>query len=417
MLLNAVVLCCIVVVSAESPLNGYSLSGDNNGYDYSTVDYSNAAANNGYFGSKDSYLNAASFYHDRDTGHKLSNHIGGHSPINGDSQANTGSDLGSSYSKYSASDHGADYSGYSKTYDSTDGDSYSLSNHAAPTAFRGHSGSHNNAEPSFNAYSGGSVHKEPDFGQYAAASGSSSQRLPSYPGYRPIVLDNYPDGTAESDVRAQGYHGSSGAPSYSESDHVYPPYSPAGPASEYPFGKQKDSLYGSLKGGNKYNDIHSVPGETRYTRGNAGHSSHNHGVSSPYLSGSGPSGHLSKTHGSGVYYSAGKPYKYGYKYSSRYAPNSGVSYLSRERDSHYAPYGKGSGKVIVIKDSRPSYASVYADEPLYMGGYRSKSGTFINAAGYSANFDGYGAGGGSYDDGPVVPRRYRPLLMQKTIYP
>ncbi|XP_032666241.1 uncharacterized protein LOC116841891 [Odontomachus brunneus] len=419
MLLNAVIICCIVVVNAEPPLNSYSLTGDNNGYDYSNVDYNNAVANNGYLGSKDSYLSGGSFYNDRDTGHKLSNHISSHSSINDVNQASIGSDTGNSY-KYPMNDHEG---GYSKTYENPEGDSYSLSNHATSIPFRAYSSPNSNLDSNFKTYSGGSVQRDTDFGQYAAGSSSNSQRVLPYPGYnRPVMLENYAESTSDGDIRAQGYHGSSGAQSYSESDHVYPPYPPASPAGEYPFGKQKDGPYSNLKGGNKYNDIHSIPSETRYTRGNAGHAGHNHGVSSPYLSGSGPSGYLSKTYGSAVYYSAGKPYKYGYKYSSRYAPNSGVTYLTR--DSHYAPYGKGGGKVIIIKDSRPSYASLYSDEPSYIagGGYRSKSGGFMNAAGYSAspNFDGY-SGGSSYVDGPTVPRRYRasgggPMLVQKTIY-
>lgn len=398
---------------------GYSLTGDNNGYDYSNADYSNAdysnaVANNGYFGSKDSYVNSGSFYNNRDTGHKLSNHVGSHSLINGGNQGSIGSDIGNGY-KYPVNEQADDYSGYLKTYENPDSDSHSLSSHATSVPFKGYSGSNNHAETSFTAYSGGSVHKDSDFGQYAAGSSSNGQRVAPYPGYaRPLMLDNYSD----SDVRAQGYHGSSGGSSISESEHAYFPYPSAGPAGEYPFGKQKDGPYGSSKGGNKYNDIHSVPSETRYTRGNAGHSAHNHGTSSPYLP-----GYSSKTHGSGVYYSAGKPYKYGHKYSARHVPNSGGTYLTRERDAgHYASYGKGGAKFIIIKDGRRSYASVYPDQSAHVGGtgggYRSKSGAFVNAAGYSANFDGYG---GNHDDvGLTIPRRYRtgggPMLLQKTVY-
>ncbi|XP_014485398.1 PREDICTED: prisilkin-39-like [Dinoponera quadriceps] len=426
MLLSAVIICCIVIVNAESSLNSYSLTGDNNGYDYGSTDYNNAdysstvVANNGYLGSKDSYLNGGNFYNDRDTGYKLSNHVGSHSLINGGNQGNIGSDMASSYSKYPTNDHGSDYSGYSKTYENPDGDSYSLSNHAASNPFKGYSGFTSNVEHGFNAYSGGSVQKDSDFGQYTAGSNSNSQRIPAYSAHnKPTMLENYSEDTADSDVRAQGYHGFSGISSYSESDHIYPPYPPAG---EYPFGKQKDGLYSNLKGGNKYNDIHSMSTATRYTRGNAGHSSHNHGASSLYLSSSGPSGHLSKTHGSGVYYSTGKPYKYGYKYSSRYAPNSGITYLTRERDSHYTPYGKGSGKVIIIKDSRPSYANMYSDSPYIgaPGGYRSKSSGFMSAYSSSPNFDRYGGTSSNYDDGSIIPRRFRasggPMILQKTVY-
>lgn len=394
---------------------GFSLTGDNNEYDYS-----NTVSNNGYIGSKDSYLNSEHFYNDKDVDHKLSNHIGSYSLINGGNQGSTGSDMGTSYSKYTVNDHGGDYSGYSKTYENSNSDSYSLSNHAASIAFRGYPDFSNNAEANFNTYSGGSAHKDSDFGQYAAGSNSNSQKILPYAGYaKPIMLENYSENIANSEVRAQGYHGSTNAPSYSESDHVYSPYPPVGPVGEYPFGKQKDSLYGNLKDSSKYNDIRSMPTETRYTRENMGYSGQNRGTSSPYVSGS---GYLSKMHGSGVYYSAGKPYKYGYKYMSRYAPNSGVTYLTR--DSHYIPYGKSSGKVIIIKDNRPNYASVYSDER-YIGaggGYRNKNSGFISASGYSAspNFDGYSNTGSNYNEGPVIPRRYRasggPMFLQKTIY-
>jgi len=130
------------------------------------------------------------------------------------------------------------------------------------------------------------------------------------------------------------------------------------------------------------------------------------GLSSPF-----------KAHG---IYSSGKPSKYGYKYLSRYAPNSGVTYLSRERDGYYVPYGKNSGKIIVIKDNSPS--RVYSKEPLYAGSninYRSKSG-FANGFSASSNFDGY-TGSSNYDDGPAILRRYRtsgsPMFVQKSIYP
>lgn len=363
-------------------------------------------------------MSGGSFYNNRDSDHKLSNHIGSHSLINGGHQAGLGSNMGDSYSKYPVNDYEGDYSGYSKTYETPDDDSYSLSTQATSIPSRGYSSSNNKADPSFNSYSSGSFQKNSDFGQYAAGSNSNSQRIPSYPGYtsRPaVMLENYAEGTVDSETHTQGYHGASGTPSYSESDQVYPPYPSVDPAGEYLFGKQKGGPYGSLKGGNRYNNIHSMPSEMRYTRGNAGQASYNHGVSSPYLSGSGPGGYLSKAYGSSVYSSAGKPYKYGYKYLSRYAPNSGVTY-TRERDSHYATpyYGKPGGKVIIIKDNRPSYMNLYPDEPSYMNGYRSKSGGLMGAASYPAlpNIDIY--------EGSTLPRRYRatngPTVVQKTVY-
>lgn len=367
-------------------------------------------------GSKDSYQNGGSFYGAADTNHKLSNHDSSHSLINVGSQGNIGGgDVGNSYNGYSANDHGNEYAGYSNTYENTASESYNIPTRATAVPLRGYIGGNNNGESTFNAYSGDSAQKESEFAQYAATS-SSNKRIPAYPGYaRPTrVSENYPEGSVNSGV--QGYHGSSsGSSSYSASDHIYAPYSPDGLTSEYSFGKQKNDPL-NLKGGNKYSGVFSIPSETRYTRGNAGHVSYNRDIPSFMSASSGLDGHFSKAHG--AIYSSGKPSKYSYKYSSRYAPNSGVTYMSRERDGYYVPYGKGSGKVIVIKDNNPSYTGrVYSDEPLYAGsnGYKSKNGF---ASGYSAspNFDGYT---GSYDDGPTILRRYRsgPVFLQKPIYP
>lgn len=395
---------------------GYSLTGDNNGYDYG-----NTGTGNGYLGSKDSYQNGGSFYGAAGTSH-ISNHINSHSLIN-DGIQSVRSDVRNNYGKYSANDHGNEYSGYSKTYENSDSDSYTLPTHTASIPYGGYSGSNSNAESTLNAYSSETGHKDNDFvGQYVTGS-SSDQRASPYPEYRPAVLENYSQGTVDSEV--QTHHGSSSVPSYAESNRVYPPYLASGPTSDYSFGKQENSLY-SLKGINKYGDIYSIPTETRYTRGNPGRVSHNHGVPL-YLSGSGPSSHVSKAYGSGVY-SSGKPYKYGYKYLSRYAPNDGVAYLSRERDGYYSPYGKDTGKVVIIKDGRQSYPAgpMYPDEPLYTAGnrsgYRSKSGSFMSAGGYptSSNLDGYSGTSDTYDNGFTMPRRYRNgghMFMQKTIYP
>ncbi|XP_011863086.1 PREDICTED: prisilkin-39-like [Vollenhovia emeryi] len=417
MLLSAVIICCMAAANAESSLNSYSFTGDGNAYDYS-----NTVASNGYLGSKDGYQTSGSFYGAGDTNHKLSNHVGGHSLINVGSQGSLGGgDVGNSYNGYSASDQGNEYAGYSSGYESPAGESYSTSTRATATPLRGYISGNNNGEPTFNAYNpSDSVHKDADFGQYAASSSTSSKRVPAYPVYtRPTrVSDNYPEGTADSGV--QGYHGgSSGASSYSESEHVYAPYSPGGQASEYSFGKQKNEPLNLKGGGSKYSGVFSIPSETRYTRGNAGHLSYNRDVPSFVSAGSAPGSYFPKVaHGS---YSPGKPSKYGYKHLSRYAPNSDVTYMSRERDGYYMPYGKGGGKFIVIKDNSPSYPGrVYADEPIYAasnGGYRSKSG-FANGYSVLSNFPGY-TGSSSYDDGPTVLRRYRasgPMFLQRPIY-
>lgn len=275
------------------------------------------------------------------------------------------------------------------------------------------SNSNNNAESAFNAYSSGPIYKDSDFSQFAASS-TSSKRVPAYSEYSKPAIENYSGDSVNSDV--QGYFGSSSSSGYSENDHVYPAYLPGGLTSEYSFGKQKDILY-NLKDSNKYNDIYSIPSEMRFTRGNVGHVSHD---VSPYIPGSRPSSHFSKAHTSGIY-SIGKPNKYGYKYLSRYAPNSGATYLSRERNGHYAPYGKDSRKIIIVKDSRPSYTGrIYSDESGYAGSsgsYRSKSGTFMN--GYStSNFDAYSGSNSNYNDNPTVSRRYRisgPMLAKRAI--
>lgn len=314
--------------------------------------------------------------------------------------------------------NGNEYAGYSNIYENSASESYNTPTRAAALPLRGYIGG-NNGESIFSAFSGDSVHKDSDIGQYAAGSSTSGKR-PIYSGYsRPTrVTENYPEGSADSGI--QGYQDSSGASSYSESDHIYAPYSPGGLTSEYSFGKQKNDPL-NLKGGNKYNGVYSIPTETRYTRGNTGHVSYNRDVPSFVLGNSGQGSHFSKAPGT---YSSAKPSKYGYKSlsNSRYAPNSGVTYNTRERDGYYMPYSKGSGKVILIKNNNPSYTGrVYSDESFYAGsngGYRSKS-SFAN--GYSAplNFDGY-TGSNSYDDGPAILRRYRttsgPMFLQKPIY-
>lgn len=364
-------------------------------------------------GSKDSYQNDGSFYGTGDTNHKLSNHVSSHSLVNvGNQDSAGGSNVGNSYNGYSANDHGNEYAGYSNIYENSASESYTIPTRAA-IPLRGYN-ANNNAESTYNAYSSDSIQKDSDFGQYAASS-SNSKRIPAYPGYsRPTrVSENYPEGSADSGI--QGYHGSSGSSSYSESDHIYAPYSSGGLTGEYSFGKQKNDPL-NLKGGNKY--IYSIPSEMRYTRGNAAHMSYNHDVPS-FISGSSVlNSPFSKAPG---IYSSTKPSKY--KYLSRYAPNNGVTYLSRDRDGYYMPYNKGSGKVIIIKDNSPSYTGrVYSDEPAYAASnYRSKS-SFANGYSTSPNFDGY-TGSRSYDDSydPTIPRRYRPsgghMFVQKSIYP
>lgn len=407
---------CIALQSKYHFVVGYSLTGDSNGYDYSST-----VANNGYLGSKDNYQNGAgSFYGAGDANHKLSNHANSHSLINVGGQGNVGGgDVGNSYSGYSVNNNGNEYAGYSNIYENSASESYTNTpTRAASLPLRGYIGG-NNGDSIFNAFSTDSVHKDSDISQYAASSSSSSsKRIPAYSGYsKPTrVTENYPEGSADSSV--QGYQDSSGASSYSESDHIYTSYSPGGLTSEYSFGKQKNDPL-NLKGGNKYNGVYSILSGTRYTRGNTGHVSYNRDIPS-FMSGS-PGSHFSKAPGT---YSSGKLSKYGYKNlsNSRYAPTSGVTY-TRDRDGYYMPYSKGSGKIILIKNNSPSYMGrVYSDEPLYAssnGGYKSKSG-FANGYPASLNFDGY-TGSSSYDDGPTILRRYRtsngPMFLQKSIYP
>ncbi|XP_050460640.1 probable serine/threonine-protein kinase clkA [Cataglyphis hispanica] len=416
MLLKTVIICCTIVVNAEPPLNSYSFTGDSNVYDYS-----NTVTNNPYLRSKNSYQNDGNFYGAGDDSHKLSDHVSSSSLINIGSQGSIEGNVGNNYNGYATNNHRDEYAGYSNIYENSDSNSYASSTHATTnTLFNGYSNSNNNADSTFNTYSSGPIYKDSDFGQYVASSSSSSnKKVPAYSEYSRPAVENYSGDTVNSNV--QGYRGSSSSSSYSESDHVYPPYLPGGLTSEYSFGKQKDVPY-NLKGSNKYSDIYSIPSEMRFTRGNAGHVSHNYDVS-PYTSGSRPSNHFSKAYSSGIY-STGKPNKYSYKYLSRYAPNSGVSYSTRERDGYYVPYGKDSRKIILIKDSRPSYThtGIYSNESGYTGNsYRSKSGAFMNGYPTSSNFDAYQSGGSSsnYNDNPTVSRRYRtsgnPMLVTRAI--
>ncbi|KYQ60462.1 hypothetical protein ALC60_00445, partial [Trachymyrmex zeteki] len=339
----------------------YSFTGGSNGYDYS-----NTVTSNGYLGSKDSYRNGGSFYGVGDINHKLPNHVGTHSLINiGNQEYQSsigGNDAGNSYNGYSANDQGNEYAGYSNNYENSASESYTKPTYPTPTR----------------------------------------------------ISDNYPESSTINGV--QGYLESSGSSSYSESDHIYSPYSPGGLTSEYSFGKQKNDPL-NLKGGNKYSGIYSISSGTRYTRGNPVHVSFNRDVPSFISGDSGLSSHFPKAHNT---YSSGKLNKHGYKLS-RYTPNSSATYVSRERDGYYTPYGKGGGKVIIIKNNNPNYTGrVYSDDPLYAGsngGYRSKSG-FANGFSASSNFDGY-TGSSNYNDGPTVLRRYRasggPVFVQKSV--
>ncbi|XP_029160102.1 uncharacterized protein DDB_G0283357-like [Nylanderia fulva] len=416
MLLRAVIICCAIVVNAEPPLNSYSFTRNNNGYDLS-----NTVTNNAYLRSKNSYQNDGNFYGAGDGNHKLSD-VSSHSLINVGNQAGSiGSDIGSNYNGYTASNHRDEYTGYSNIYENPNSDSYTSSTRTATnTLFSGYSNPNNNAESTLNAYSNDPIHKDSDFGQYTASSSSNSKKVPAYSEFSNAAIENYSGDSVNSDL--QGYRGSSGSSSYSESDQVYPSYLSGGLTSEYPFGKQKDIPY-NLKGSNKYSDIFSsIPfaPDTRFTRGNTGYVSPNQDVPS-YISASRPNSYFSKAPSSAIY-STGKPNKY-YKYLSRYAPNSGVTYLSRERDGYHVPYGKDSRKIIIIKDSRPpNYSSrIYSDESSYAGssGYRSKSGGFMNGYSTSPNFDAYSGSSSNYNDNPTVSRRYRisgnPMLVKRAI--
>jgi len=325
--------------------------------------------------------------------------------------------VGSNYNGYSANDYGSEYAGYSNTYENSNRNTYSLPTRATPTSFRGYSDYNNKLNLAFNAYSSGIAQQDSDFDQYKS---NNKKRRPAYSGYsNSAVLEHYAEDSTDSD--SQGYHDSSDSASYSENDQVYSPYSSGESTSEYSFGKQKGGPYNNFnKGHNKYSDVHPTASETRYTRGNAVHVNHNRDVPS-YLSDSRANGQqILKAHGmSSAYAASGKPSKY--RYNSRYAPNSGLAYLSRERDAYYAPYGKGSGKIIIIKEKRPSHA--YTSEPSYAdnnAGYRSKNGGFMDAYSTLSNFDGYGGSNGNYNDGMNVPRRYRyaggPMILQKTVY-
>jgi len=321
--------------------------------------------------------------------------------------------VGSNYNGYSANDHGSEYAGYSNTYENSDRNTYSLPTRATPTSFKGYSDHNNKLNLAFNAYSSGIAQQDSDFGQYKS---NNNKRIPAYSGYsNPAVLEHY---TEDSDSDTRGYHDSPDSANYSENDQIYPPYSSGEPTSEYSFGKQKGSPYNFNKGHNKYSDVYPTASETRYTRGNAARVNHNRDVPS-YLPDSRANGQFLKAHGmSSTYAASEKPSKYSYKYISRYAPNSGLTYLSRERDAYYTPYGKGSGKIIIIKEKRPSHA--YSEPSYADNGYRSKNSGFMSGYSTLSNFDGYGGSSSNYNDGANMPRRYRyaggPMILQKTVY-
>lgn len=352
----------------------------------------------------------------------------GHSLTNGKSQENLEESLrSSSYSGFSPSSHSTSFSSYSGGSRDNYAPSPYFVNNAAQSNFDSYSSGSTNADSSFDAYNQGSDQVGSDFNQYTG----SKQKNPSYARFSDNLpgasnAGSYPElGTESSSFRAEysgdslRSHTSHNAGFMDGADHALSreatnPFN--GPNNDYSYGKHKDALYG-VGGGSKFiNDAYSLQPETRYVRGNHGNMARDY-ASSMFLSNSGNTP-FSNVRGNAGAYGSGKITKYN-KYLGDYTPSAGLNYLSKEQDVDYlfGNYGKGSGKLTLIKDGRPGgYGSqTYLGGPSYVskivGGYKSKP-SYMNSysssspVGYSSMSGLHNSFSNSYADGPLL-RRYR----------
>ncbi|XP_017789915.1 PREDICTED: uncharacterized protein LOC108572228 [Habropoda laboriosa] len=392
----------------------YSISGDNNGFEYN----SNVISGGTYMPGKEGHRENTDFYAVGSSGHAVSN---------GRSQGNLEESLrSSSYSGFSPSSHNTGFSSYSTA--SRDNLATSPYYNAAQSSYDSYTSSSNNGDSSFEAYTQGSDQAGSDFSQFS----TSKAKSPTYTRYSDNLpgassTGSYPELTTDTSSFRGDYSGDSfrsqtthtagfvdgGDQSYNrEPSNLF-----NSPSNDYSYGKYKDGAFG-VAGSTKFmNDVYSLHPETRYVRGSHGNMGHNYG-SSMLLSNS-ASSPFSSVRASPSPYGSGKFSKYN-KYMGEYGPTASLNYLSKEQDVDYllSQYGKGSGKLASIKDSRPSNygGQPYVGGPSYLsklvGGYKSKP-SYISSypssspVGYSSMSNLHSSfSGNSYTDGPLL-RRYR----------
>ncbi|XP_024222239.1 putative uncharacterized protein DDB_G0282133 isoform X1 [Bombus impatiens] len=414
--LSAVVLGCILLTHAEPPasVNSYSINGENNGFEYNSN-----IINGAYIPGKEGHRENMDFYGGGNTGHSLTNSR---------SQGNLDESLrSSSYNGFSPSSHNT---GFSTTYttaathDNLASSSY-FPNNAAQSSFDSYN-NNNNADSAFEAYTQGSDQAGSDFNQFSA----NKHKNPSYMRFSDNIsgatsTGSYPETSEASSFRGD-YSGDSFRSHTSQNTGFIDNADPAfnrevsnffnSPSTDYSYGKHKENTFG---GSNKFmTDIYSMNPDTRYVRGNHGNVGRDY-ASSMFLANSGQSSPFGNVRGNAGAYGSGKFGKYN-KHSGDYTSSAGLNYLSKEQDVDYllSSYGKGSGKLAVIKEGRPSsYVSQsYLGGPSYLnkiiGSYKSKP-SFMNSyhssspIGYSSMSGLHGSSSGnSYADSPPL-RRYR----------
>ncbi|XP_017763043.1 PREDICTED: uncharacterized protein LOC108552873 [Eufriesea mexicana] len=352
----------------------------------------------------------------------------GHSLTNSKSQENLEESLrSSSYSGFSPSSHSTSFSSYSGGSRDNFASSPYFVNNAAQSNYDSYSSGSSNGDSTFDAYNQGSDQVGSDFNQFTA----NKHKNPSYTRFSDNLpgassTGSYPELGTESSFRGEysgdslRSHMSHNAAFMDGADHslnreASNPFN--SPNNDYSYGKPKDTLYGGGVGGsNKFmSDAYSLQPETRYVRGNHGNMGRDY--TSMFLSNSGNTP-FSNVRGSIGVYGSGKINKYN-KYLGDYASSAGLNYLSKEQDADYlfGNYGKGSGKLTLIKDGRPGgYSSqTYLGGPSYVskivGGYKSKpsymsSYPSSSPVGYSSVSGSHNSFSNSYADGPLL-RRYR----------
>ncbi|CAL7938984.1 unnamed protein product [Xylocopa violacea] len=414
--LSAVILGCILLARAEPQANSYSIGGENNGFEYNSNIIGGA-----YMAGKEGHRESTDFY---------GGGSGGHALTNSRSQGNLEESLRSnSYSGFSpSSSHSATFSSYSTGGRENLASSPYFVNNAAQSNYDSYATTNSNGDSTFDSYTQGSDQVESDFGSIA----TSKHTKPSYMRYSDNLpgassTGSYPElGTEGSSFRGEyptdsfRSHASHGAGYMDSADQTFNREASNlfnSPSSDYSYVKSKDATFGT-GGGHKYtSDMYSPHPETRYVRGNHGSMVRDY-PSSTFLSNSG-SGPYSGIRGTPGAYSSGKFNKYN-KYTNDYTPSGGLNYLSKEQqdiDYLLSNYGKGSGKLIAVKEGRPSsYNSqpyLSGPGPSYLskliGDYKSKPSF---ASSYPSSPPGYPSSlhssysGNSYAEAPLL-RRYR----------
>ncbi|XP_034187896.1 uncharacterized protein LOC117607838 [Osmia lignaria lignaria] len=403
--LSAVILCCVLLARAEPPVTSYSITGDNNGYEYNSN-----IINGAYIAGKEGHRETADFYSGGNNGHSLTTSR---------NQGNLEESLRSNSYAFSPTSHNTGYSEYSgSTRDNLASSPYLVSN-PAQSNYETYTSSSVNGDSNFESYTQGTDQASSDFNQFSSKPKTSAfmRFADSLPGASSTVgySELGSEGSSFKEYSGDSFRGHTSQRGYMDGDQVFhrePSSSFNSPSHDYSYSQQKDGMFG-MGGGSKYvNDIYPFHSDTRYVRGNHG------AMGSPVYVSSSAHSPFSGMRGSSGPYGSGKYSKYN-KYMGEYTPGGGLNYLSKDQDVDYlfSHYGKGSGKLVPFKETRPSsYGSqAYVAGPSYInkiiGIHKSKPSymSYSNGSpvGYSSMSNLHGSfSGNSYSDNPLL-RRYR----------